>query len=143
MRIRPRIAAVTLAIVLAATPLTFAACGDDEPDEMEAKEALCGDLERLQESVGDFAGSLSPTSSADDIRAARDDVSAAFDDVRESARDVADVKVDELETAWNEFTAATEGLSDQPISEALSTITTAAQDLAEAFTATITSLECE
>jgi len=141
---RTRLAAPVLALLLLLVPLALAGCGDDEPSEEEAVNQLCGDLERFAATLGDVAGSLSINSSVDDIRAARDEAQAAFDEVRESARDVAGIRLDELAQAWDEFTAAIDSISESgSISEALTTLRDASEQLSTAFADAFRGLDCE
>ncbi len=106
-----------VAVLLAALLLAAAACGDDTSAE-DAKAQLITDLQAFDASV-EKVRSLTAASSVDEAQAARDEAQAAWEKVVESAKDVEDAQVDNVQTAWDDFSKAVDDLpSDASIGEA-------------------------
>jgi outer membrane murein-binding lipoprotein Lpp len=99
-----------------------AAAGCVQPTQEQAQAQLCQDLVDLGAALDNFA-TINVTSTVGDIRDAEDQVTAAMQNVRQSAGQLATVRIDELDTAYNNLDNAVQSLPDDiTAAEALQTL---------------------
>lgn len=108
-----------IALVLA---LACVGAGCVQPSEEEAEAQLCGDLAELRAALESMENT-SLRSTVGDIRDGRDQVRSAMENVRESAGQLANVRVDELNAAYEDLDRSVESLPDDVTAiEAIQTI---------------------
>ncbi|MCK9307047.1 MAG: hypothetical protein CVV31_01340 [Methanomicrobiales archaeon HGW-Methanomicrobiales-2] len=103
---KTRILFVAMVLILAC-----AGAGCVQPSEEEAEAQLCQDLEELGAALESMENTSLRTS-VGDLREGRDQVQSAMESVRESAGQLANVRVDELNAAYEDLDQAVEGLPD-------------------------------
>ncbi|WP_082122691.1 hypothetical protein [Methanoculleus sediminis] len=114
---KPGVLFIALALVLAC-----AGAGCVQPSEEDAEAQLCQDLEELGAALESMENT-SLRSSVGDIRDGRDQVRSAMESVRESAGQLANVRVDELNAAYEDLDQAVQSLPDDlTVVEAIQTI---------------------
>jgi hypothetical protein len=121
------------------------ACDDDEdePSDDEVRAQLCEDVTTLQGEV-ETLQSLSGESTVGDLRTAREDLQAAVDAVTASAEDVSDADAAGVQSAYDDLTAAVEGLSDElTLTAALEEIQPDIDALEEAIDDLFVETDCE
>jgi outer membrane murein-binding lipoprotein Lpp len=91
--------------------LACAGAGCVQPSEEEAEAQLCQDLGELGAALESMENTSLRTS-VGDLREGRDQVQSAMEGVRESAGQLANVRVDELNAAYEDLDQAVENLSD-------------------------------
>lgn len=102
--------------------LACAGAGCVQPSEEEAEAQLCQDLEELGAALESMENTSLRTS-VGDLREGRDQVQSAMEGVRDSAGQLANVRVDELNAAYEDLDQAVEGLPDDvTIIEGIQTI---------------------
>ncbi len=102
--------------------LACAGAGCVQPSEEEEEAQLCQDLDELGAALESMENT-SLRSSVGDIRDGRDQVQSAMESVRESAGQVANIRVDELNTAYEDLDQAVQDLPDDAtVPEAIQTI---------------------
>jgi len=99
-----------------------AGAGCVQPSEQEAEAQLCQDLADLRAALESMENTSLRTS-VGDIREGRDQVQSAMESVRESAGQVANIRVDDLNAAYENLDQAVEDLPDDvTVIEAIQTI---------------------
>jgi len=122
--------------------LACAAAGCVQPSQEEAQAQLCQDLGKLGVALQGMQG-LNATSSVGDIRDARDQVQSAMEDVRSSADQVTNVRVDDLNAAYDDLDRAVQGVPDDAsVPEALQTIRPEIQGVVDARQNLTAELNC-
>jgi hypothetical protein len=107
-----------------------------------AETEFCTDLANLETAVAQL-DSISASSTVDSAEQARDDVEDALNEVRSSARNLAEVRVDQLEDAYEDFDSAVDQVSgDQTLGEAASTLRGDAAQIANARNQLAQSANC-
>ncbi|MDN7024360.1 hypothetical protein FGU65_05550 [Methanoculleus sp. FWC-SCC1] len=102
--------------------LVCAAAGCVQPTEEEAQAQLCQDLDELGAALQNMQD-LNASSSVGDIRDARDEVQSAMENVRNSAAQLGDVRVDELNAAYDNLDQTVQNLPDDAsVVEAIQTV---------------------
>lgn len=102
--------------------LTCAAAGCTQPSQEEAKTQLCQDLGELKLALGNYE-KINASSTVGDIRKTEEQVTAAMQNVRQSAGQVANVRVDNLNAAYEDLDHAVKSLpNDVTAGDALQTI---------------------
>jgi ElaB/YqjD/DUF883 family membrane-anchored ribosome-binding protein len=91
--------------------LACAGAGCVQPSEEEAEAQLCQDLEELRAALESMENTSLRTS-VGDLREGRDQVQSAMEGVRDSAGQLANVRVDELNAAYENLDQAVEDLPD-------------------------------
>ena len=115
----------------------------NEPSKSEAVSTLCGSLDNLDASVKALTG-LDPSTATTteyqtDVQAVQDDWSTVMSD----AQAVQDAPMGSLDSAWDSFESAVKDVPDDAsVSDALNSITAAAQDLVSAAESTAASVNC-
>ena len=134
---KTRVLFVSVVLILAC-----AAAGCVQPSQEEAQAQLCQDLGKLGVALQDMQG-LNATSSVGDIRDARDQVQSAMEDVRSSADQVTNVRVDELNAAYDNLDRAVKSVPDDAsVPEALQAIRPEVQGVVNARQNLTTELNC-
>jgi hypothetical protein len=122
--------------------LACAAAGCTQPTQEQAQAQLCQNLDELGVALQNMAA-LNASSSVGDIRDARDQVQSAMDNVRNSANQVANVRLENLNTAYNNLDQTVQALpNDASVPEALQTIQPEVQDVRDARQNLSTELNC-
>ncbi len=115
--------------VAGALILVCAAAGCTQPTQQQAEAQLCQNLDDLGVALQNMQN-LNATSSVGDIRAARDQAQSAMNNVRNSANQLANVRIDDLNTAYNNLDQTVQALpNDASVPEALQTIRPEVQDV--------------
>jgi PBP1b-binding outer membrane lipoprotein LpoB len=96
---------------LAALPLLLlVSCASESPQSIQDKKTeLCTNLARFKTSVAALR-SMSPSSTAGDLRKAQDQVRTTFNDVKTVAKNVQNAKVEQLEKAYEDLDKAIKGI---------------------------------
>ena len=114
---------------------TVVACSDEDGDDSSqqgSESAYCGDLNELETAVDDV-GSLSSSSSLNDVSAALNSVKTAFNDVKSSAQQSANADVSSIQSAVDNLESTIASASSSgSISAAATSIQTARAQLATA-----------
>jgi hypothetical protein len=135
------------AIVLAAVGVGFvvlvAVLGTrNSESKTEAVSNLCGSLQNLEASVKSLT-SLSSSSSMDDFQSDVDAVQSDWDQVKTDIQDVQDAPSGELDSAWDDFSAAVKDVpNDASVSDAVSDVTDSGQALVSAAQSTASEINC-
>ncbi|MCM2466239.1 hypothetical protein [Methanoculleus oceani] len=109
-------------LILLVLILACAGAGCVQPSEEEAETQLCQDLTELGAALESMENTSLRTS-VGDIRDGRDQVQSAMEGVRESAGQLANVRVDDLNAAYENLNQAVEDLPDDvTVIEAIQTI---------------------
>ncbi len=96
--------------LLTASALAFVAC-DDEPTQEAANEQFCDDAADLIASLRAIRD-LDLNSTVDEIDAARESARDAYADMIASAEGVVDVRLDDLQAAYDQLAEAVENLDE-------------------------------
>jgi len=127
-----------VALAVAAT-FVVAACSSSTED---AVGTYCDDLGTLQTSLQEV-GTLSATSSVDDVNAVADDIQSAYDDVVSSADGVDDAVVSEIQAAQDTFADSVNGISgDASVADALSQLQAAEETYNASVDAALAKVDC-
>lgn len=127
-----------LMALLMATTFVVAACSSTE----DAVDKYCDDLSDLKSAVQD-AGSLTASSSVDDVNDASEKITKAYDAVISSASGVTDAVTSDIEDAQQTYVDTVNGLSgDSSVSDALSDLQTAQATYASSVESTLSQVSC-
>ena len=119
----------------------LAACGAPSVEDAEA--SLCQDLNGLAGSLSNLA-QLNAQSTVKELETAKQDVVKAYQAVQSSADTVEAARMDNLETAYNDFDNTVSSISGRDtLGEAAVTINTAAEGVATARQQLYSSLNCQ
>ena len=122
-----------------ATTLVVAACSSSTED---AVDTYCDDLGTLKTSLQEV-GTLSATSSVDDVNGVADDIKSAYDDVVSSASGVDDAVVSEIQAAQQTFQDSVNAISgDASVSDALAQLQAAEQTYEASVNAAFAKVNC-
>ncbi len=122
--------------------LVCASAGCTQPTEEEAQAQLCQNLDELGVALQNMAA-LNASSSVGDVRDARDQVQSAMENVRNSASQLANVRVDDLNTAYNNLDQTVQGLPDDAnVTDAIQTISPEVQAVQSARQNLTAELNC-
>ncbi|MCK9343965.1 MAG: hypothetical protein M0P33_08655 [Massilibacteroides sp.] len=122
--------------------LACAGAGCVQPSEEEAEAQLCQDLEELGAALESMENT-SLRSSVGDIRDGRDQVQSAMENVRESAGQLANVRVDDLNAAYEDLDRSVQDLPDDAtVVEAIQTIRPQVQAVRDERQQLFTDLNC-
>jgi hypothetical protein len=127
-------------IMVLAFGLLAVACSDSQED---AEAALCDNLADLGSAI-QSAASLDPaTATVDDVNNAADAIQSAWSDVESSAEDVDNIRLDNTESAFNDFESTVSGISgDSSIPDALTQVSQAAGTLQSQVDSINSELDC-
>ena len=134
-------------IVLAAVGVGFVVLvgvlgSRNRESKTEAVSNLCGSLDDLEASVKDLT-SLSSSASKDEYQSDVDAVQSGWDQVKADAQDVQDASTGELDSAWDDFSAAVKNVPDDAsVSDAVDDISQSAQALGSAAQSTASQVNC-
>lgn len=122
--------------------LTLSACGGSDPVENET--AACDAYAEFGQSLKDAAGSLSASSTIDEINEARDSVRTSYQNLSEALGDVNEDRKQALTDAWDSFDQAVKDVDkDQTVPEAISSLTADIVQVEAAQQALGADLQCE
>jgi len=125
---------------LALIPI-IAACGGPSVEEAEAN--LCQDLDEFAGALSNLT-QLNAQSTVQEFETAQQDVVTAYQAVQSSADQVETARLDELETAYNDFDQTVDSIPGRDtLGEAAVTIATSAEDVAAARQQLYSSLNCQ
>jgi ABC-type glycerol-3-phosphate transport system substrate-binding protein len=127
-----------MALLMAAT-FVVAACSSSTED---AVDQYCDDLGDLKSAVQD-AGSLTASSSVDDVNDASEEITKAYDAVISSASGVTDAVTSDIEAAQQTYVDTVNGLSgDSSVSDAFSDLQAAQSTYASSVESTLSQVSC-
>jgi hypothetical protein len=133
---------LVLGLLIAIVAAVSYACGDDEPSEAEAVAQLCADLNTLQTADAAF-DDLGPGSTINEIQAANAAYNGALDDAIKSGKDVAAVRIQPIETAYDDLDQAISDISgDATIPEALLSISDELSAVDAAYASAFSGVDC-
>lgn len=119
----------------------IAACGGPSIEDAEAN--LCQDLDSFAGALSNLA-QLSAQSTVEEFETAQQDIVEAYQAVQSSADQVEAARLDELETAYNDFDQTVNSIPGRDtLGEAATTIATSAEDVAAARQQLYSSLNCQ
>lgn len=128
--------------ILVVLILACAGAGCVQPSQEEAQAQLCRDLGQLGVALENMQA-LNATSSVGDIRDARDQVQSAMENVRTSAGKVSNIRIDDLNTAYDNLDKAVQSIPDNAsVPVALQTIRPKIRDVVDARQNLTTELNC-
>jgi hypothetical protein len=119
----------------------MAACGTPSVEDAEAN--LCQDLNGFAGALSNLA-QLNAQSTVKELETAKQEVVKAYQAVQSSADQVEAARLDELETAYNDFDNTVSGISGRDtLGEAAVTVNSAAEEVAAARQQLYSSLNCQ
>lgn len=119
----------------------MAACGTPSVEDAEAN--LCQDLNEFGGALSSLA-QLNAQSTVKELETAKQDVVKAYQAVQSSADTVEAARVDNLETAYNDFDKTVGSISGRDtLGEAAATVNNAAQEVAAARQQLYSNLNCQ
>jgi hypothetical protein len=119
----------------------MAACGTPSVEDAEA--SLCQDLNGFAGALSNLA-QLNAQSTVKELETAKQEVVKAYQTVQTSADQVEAARLDELETAYNDFDKTVSGISGRDtLGEAAVTVNSAAEEVAAARQQLYSSLNCQ
>ena len=116
------------------------AAGESQAD---ARQSFCTSLSTLQGSITSLT-SLSPTtSSKSDYQSAVDEIQGDWDQVKSDASDLKNVTMSQLDDAWDSFESTVQDVPDDAsVSDALSSVGSAAKSFASTVSSTLSGPDC-
>ena len=132
------------ASLMTASAFFVAACAsNNEPTTEEANATLCEAKTEFADTV-ESVGNLDPASTTvDGLQTVRTNVREAFDEVNESAAVVAEVEIQELRAAKDDFLEAVQDIDDKESLEAASDeVRSSAAEVKAAFEALFAKADC-
>lgn len=140
---RAVIVLIVVAVVIGAVVVAVVATRGGGDDSQEAQQNLCDSISALETSLTGLASLSLQGSSSSDFQDAFAEIQGTWDDVKSAAGDVKDVNADALQSSWDNFKAAVEGVPDNAsVSEALSSVASAGTALAGTLQSTLQGLTC-
>ena len=114
-----------------------------EESQADARQAFCSSLSGLESSTQSLTALSPTTATKDDYESALSDVDSAWDQVKTDAGDLTDAGTSALESSWNSFESTVGDVPDDAtVSEALNSVSQAAQSLLSTTKSTISGPEC-
>lgn len=115
----------------------------NEPSTSEAVSSLCGSLTSLETSIQNLASIDPSTVTQSELQSDLDAIQSNWNQVKSDAQDVQGASTGQLADAWNGFKSA---VADVPnaasISDAVNSVSQAAQQLVSTAQSTVSSLNC-
>ncbi|MBA7468647.1 hypothetical protein ES707_03899 [subsurface metagenome] len=122
--------------------LACAGAGCVQPTQEQAEAQLCQNLEELGVALQNMQN-LNASSSVGDIRDTRDQVQSAMENVRNSADQLADVRIDNLNAAYEDLDQTVQDIPDDAtVVEAIQTVRPKVQAVRDARQNLTAELNC-
>jgi hypothetical protein len=114
----------------------------NQPSKTEALSSLCSSLTSFESSIKTLT-SLPSDSSMSEYESSFAAVQNAWDQVKSDARAVQNAPTGQLDSAWNDLTAAVKNVPNSAsVSDAVNSITQAVQQLVSAAQSTASQIDC-
>ena len=108
-----------------------------------AEQHYCNDLDNLESSITNLTSLNPSTATQSDFQSDVSAVQGAWGDVKSSAQHLGSVDMNSLDSAWNDFSQAVQGIpSDASVSDAEQAISQSAKGLESAVQSSISSYDC-
>ncbi len=115
----------------------------NEPSKTEATSSLCTSLKSLGTSIDNLVNMDTSTATKSDYEANVQAVQDDWDQVKSDAQDVQDAPMGDLDSAWDDFTAAVKDVpNDASVSDAVDDVSQSAEDLKSAAASTSAEVDC-
>ena len=115
----------------------------NEPSKSEAVNTLCSSLGDLESSIKTLTSLDPATATQSELQNDVDGVQAAWSQVQSDAQAVQSAPTGSLDSAWDGFTSAVEDIPNAgSVSDAVTSVTQAAQELDSAAKSTASSIDC-
>ena len=115
----------------------------NEPSKTEATSSLCTSLKSLGTSIDNLVNMDTSTATKSDYEANVQAVQDDWNQVKSDAQDVQDAPMGDLDSAWDDFTAAVKDVpNDASVSDAVDDVSQSAEDLKSAAASTSAEVDC-
>jgi len=137
------IIAVAVAVGLAVLVGVLGTRNSDSPTKAEAVSSLCSSLKGLQTSIKTLTNIDTSTATKSELENDVNGVETSWNQVKSDAQAVQDAPTGSLDSAWNDFTSAVKDIPNAgSVSDAVDSVTQAAQQLGSAAQSTASSINC-
>ena len=115
----------------------------DRNSEADAQGSFCSSLKTMESDVQSLVALDPSTASKSDYQDDVNSIQSDWDIVKSDASNLASVNMSTLDSAWDDFKSAVDGVPDDAsVSDALGDVKTAAQSLASTVQSTVTGPDC-
>lgn len=137
------IIAVAVAVGLAVLVGVLGTRNSNTPTKAESVSSLCSSLKGLQTSITTVTNVDTSTATKSELENDVNGVKTSWEQVKSDAQAVQDAPTGSLDSAWDGFTSAVKDIPNAgSVSDAVNSVTQAAQELGSAAQSTASSIDC-
>jgi hypothetical protein len=137
------IVGVAVAVGIAVLLGVLGTRNSDTPTKAESVSSLCSSLKGLQTSIKTLTSIDTSTATKSELQNDVNGVEESWNQVKSDAQAVQDAPTGSLDSAWDDFTSAVKDIPNAgSVSDAVTSVTQAAQELGSAAQSTASSVNC-